>query len=97
MILKPEFRYFIPNAFSPDGDGSNDIFKPSIMGVHNYKFYIYNRWGEMIFETNELNRGWNGYFDGRLCPIGVYVYRITFNSDIDGTFQKYTGKVVLLN
>jgi len=52
---------FIPNAFSPNNDGKNDIFKPMVFGnVSQYRFSIYNRWGEKIFETSDPQKGWDG-------------------------------------
>ena len=86
---------FIPNAFTPDQDNLNDVFKPSIIEAHNYNFLIYNRWGEMIFETSNANEGWNGYYKGKICEGGVYVYKINFIDNTNKAHQ-YIGKVTLL-
>ncbi|MCI0751468.1 MAG: PKD domain-containing protein [Flammeovirgaceae bacterium] len=75
----------LPNAFSPSPDGpgsgggigSNDIFKPLYRGVSEYQLLIFNRWGELLFETRDLETGWDGYYKGKLCQQDVYVYKIT--------------------
>ena len=69
---------FIPNAFSPDGDGINDIFKPIGANITEYHLYIYNRWGQMIFHTDDLKQGWNGSEnnDHYFAPQGVYLWKV---------------------
>lgn len=79
----PEIRFFMPNAFTPNGDGTNELFLPNgfFFGLKNYTFSIWNRWGEKIFETNDINEGWNGRFknlgDHTLID-GVYQYSIQY-------------------
>lgn len=58
--------FFVPNSFSPNGDGRNELFKPILLGnVVNYRFSIYNRWGQRVFETNDLQKGWDGLLAGK--------------------------------
>src|SRR5258706_7546293 len=53
--------FYIPTAFTPNNDGKNDVFRPMLFGnVIKYKFIIYNRWGEIVFQTSNLNKGWDG-------------------------------------
>ncbi len=96
----------IPNAFTPSvdgpGDGNiynsngrNDIFYPVTEGVIAYKLQIFNRWGELLFQTEDRNFGWNGYYKGRICPQDVYVYRIHFKF-IDGHEESKLGDVTLI-
>ena len=70
---------YIPNAFSPDGDGSNDIFKiypsPDIE-VLTFDFYIFDRWGNHLYDTNNVEEGWDGWMNGKEFNTGVYVYYI---------------------
>ncbi|MGZ4059841.1 MAG: PKD domain-containing protein [Bacteroidia bacterium] len=96
VIIEPEFLFWIPNAFTPNGNGLNDIFKPKILGVHNYSFLIFDRWGQKIFETTDMNDGWNGYYKSRLCEQDVYVYKITFVDDVEQANHKYIGRVTLV-
>lgn len=89
----------IPNAFTPNGDGSDDYFLPRNLlsrGLTSFKMDIYDRWGELIFETtNTSGRGWDGKFNNINQPVGVYVYIIdaTFK---DGKSQHFQGNVTLL-
>jgi len=82
ILVVPDIAYKLPNAFTPNGDGINDLF----FGVGNAEeaeaFYlsIWNRWGELIFETTDANEGWNGqkYNTGKLVPNGVYVVTVRY-------------------
>jgi gliding motility-associated-like protein len=68
-------RIFIPNSFTPDGDELNDIFKiETNENFKEFKMYIYNRWGEQIFESADKNIGWDGNYNGKPAPIDTYVY-----------------------
>ena len=87
---------WIPNAFTPDADGLNDVFKPIFPApVLNYHLQIWNRWGLRVFESRNSAIGWNGKFKSEPQPSAVYVYIITFR-DIDGVDVKKTGTVALL-
>lgn len=69
----------LPNAFSPNADGVNDIFKPLKKGnLVNYNFTIYNRWGQEVFKTTTFSEGWNGIYSTKLCEVGVYVFVIQY-------------------
>lgn len=81
-------RVYIPNAFTPGG--LNPTFFP--VGVFTdtkeYMMVIYNRWGQKLFTTTDVNLGWDGYFDGKLCPMGSYVYYIRFKLPNSEYFEK---------
>jgi gliding motility-associated-like protein len=82
----------IPNAFTPNGDGKNDVFK--ILGtppenITQYNFHVYNRWGQMIFNTTDITEGWDGRAKGEYCPAGIYVWEIFY---IDSKKVKVTNK-----
>lgn len=89
----------IPNAFTPDGDGQNDYFLPRQFlsrSLTAFKMSIYNRWGEVIYESSSINgRGWDGKFNEKEQPMGVYVYMIDATFD-NGVSEHYTGNVTLL-
>lgn len=71
---------YIPNAFTPDGDHHNDVFKPVIEYPIDYTLRIYNRWGELLFTSiNNANAFWDGTLNGKVCPTDVYVYNIEFS------------------
>ncbi len=77
----------IPNAFSPNltgatggnnqSNGMNDVFLPITRGVVDFEMVVFNRWGELMFQSNDPNIGWDGYFNGKLCQQDVYVYKIS--------------------
>jgi gliding motility-associated-like protein len=95
----------IPNAFTPNTSGStggmvgsggiNDIFYPITEGVTEFNMQIFNRWGELIFESNSPDYGWDGYYQGRLCPAGVYVYKIRARFS-NGLKEDRIGDVTLI-
>lgn len=72
---------FVPGAFSPNGDGKNDLFFADGSGLENYDLVIFNRWGQPVFETTRVGipGGWNGSFQGLAAPAGVYVYRMSYS------------------
>jgi gliding motility-associated-like protein len=80
---------YIPNSFSPNGDLINDIFKPEYTGFVEIELLIFDRWGALIFRTNDLGGGWNGTYREGNCELGVYVYKLTATD----LYQKTTEKV----
>jgi gliding motility-associated-like protein len=88
-------RVYIPNLFSPNHDGSNDVFRVRANGIGQIAFRIFNRWGEMVFETSDIQRataaGWDGTYQGKEQPQGTYVWQLkgTFT---DGTAIQFEGK-----
>jgi len=86
---------FIPNAFTPNHDGLNDIFKAEGNIITGQQLRIFNQWGELIFETGEAGAGWDGTHNGRAQPAGVYVYAIRLKL-ADGREVLRKGAVNLL-
>lgn len=93
--LCEEPHVFIPNAFSPDGDGYNDIIYVKGNHLTHINFVIYDRWGERIFETQTLGVGWNGRYKGKACPPDVYGYYMECHC-LDGTRLVKKGNITLL-
>ncbi len=88
--------FYMPNAFSPNGDGTNDIFRPFSVGYKAIKnFRIYNRWGEMVYYSENLTDGWDGTYKGKTCDLGVYFWEITF-IDRNGKDGYLKGDVTLV-
>jgi gliding motility-associated-like protein len=90
----------IPNAFSPDasgpgGTGKNDVFIPLLRNVTSFQMTVFNRWGELLFETNDLAKGWDGYYNGKLCQQDVYVYKIKATLE-DGSIITRVGDIHLM-
>ncbi|MFZ6050886.1 PKD domain-containing protein [Halocola ammonii] len=95
-----------PNAFTPSANGPNDgdydpnaldnnIFFPIQKGVQEYQLLIFNRWGELLFQTDNVNRGWDGYYQGELCKQDVYVWKVRAKFS-DGREIEEAGDVTLL-
>lgn len=90
---------YVPTAFTPNGDGKNDTFYPkSDQEFTEYGFWVYDRWGRLLFKTNTPNFGWNGTFDGDPVANGVYIWRISYVStfqDVGNRIEK-VGEVTLI-
>jgi len=99
--MAPDFLINIPNSFTPDGDGINDLFRPVLndMDLADYSFEIYDRGGRKVFQTNDIHQSWNGsnmrnrdYF----CPDGAYMYQIVTRENGSTETQSFQGVVILL-
>jgi gliding motility-associated-like protein len=87
----------VPSAFTPNNDGVNDFFKPLTKGLlTDYKFTIYNRWGEKIFETTRHNEGWSGKFKNSLQPSGNYTWILKYKKVSDIYIQTKKGNFILI-
>ena len=93
--VQPEMVFFVPNAFTPDGDGKNDYFAGDGVGVKEYEMRIFNRWGEIIYHSESKRDTWDGRVGGIMSPNGVYVWKILLIG-FDGTEYKKTGHVSLI-
>lgn len=99
LVVTPDFVIYIPNAFSPDGNGTNDVFQPKGVGLLEtpYKMYIYDRWGEVIFTSENFFEGWDGRVKstGKIAEQGVYVYKIIVE-DLLHREHQFIGHVTLI-
>jgi len=88
----------VPNVFSPNGDGTNDRLElfptPSIDEIISYR--IFDRWGAVIFQTTNISDSWDGTFNGKPLPSGVYIYMIEINCEVDGSILVKSGDVTLV-
>lgn len=89
----PPLSIYIPNAFTPNGDGMNDAFGVKGEGIRDFHLYVYNRWGEVIFETTNPKQQWDGSYAGQPVEQGTYVYQV-FAANL-GRNSK-TGSVTLV-
>ena len=98
--IRPYFTFYIPNAFTPRKNDINDVFAPKGDGFDfdTYKMVIYDRWGNLVFQTNDMTKGWNGnsHTSGQPAPNGVYVYKIEIREPIGFEPKIYYGHVTLL-
>jgi gliding motility-associated-like protein len=88
-------QVFVPNAFTPNGDGENDVVAVRSRIVKDIYFTIYNKWGEQVFETTKTNHGWDGTYKGRLADPGVFVYYIK-GTCIDNQNITLKGNITLI-
>ncbi|RFC55907.1 T9SS type B sorting domain-containing protein [Brumimicrobium aurantiacum] len=97
--IRDQTIYYVPNAFTPDGDNINNVFKPVMtVGVDPqlYKFEVFNRWGEKVFESNDYNIGWDGTYGDQLVADGMYNWKITFTELKTELVITQMGTVVLI-
>ncbi len=86
----------IPNAFTPNNDGLNDYFRPTInFEIQNYHLLIYNRNGQVIYQTKEQGQGWDGRHKGQKLDPGNYIYQLSFNN-AEGKLFQYSGNILLI-
>jgi gliding motility-associated-like protein len=96
VIVTPYFRLFIPSAFSPNGDGLNDIFEISGSAIEAFDLNIFDRWGGKMYQSANINNPWEGKVNGGYeAPQGAYVYVIIVK-DNKGVEHEYTGTVTLI-
>ncbi len=105
VIVEKGGKIQVPNAFTPSTTGpggsdastaaQNDVFLPVFEGVTSFHMMIFNRWGELLFESFEKGYGWDGYYKGKICPKDVYVYKLDLKFS-DGRSETKVGDLTLL-
>ncbi len=97
VYVEPDCMFYSPDAFTPYGDGKNDLFRGYGGGIkwETYEMFIYNRWGEEIFATSDIEYPWKGWYKDMEVESGVYVWMIRLY-DIKGEQHTYRGHVTLL-
>jgi gliding motility-associated-like protein len=95
--VKDDFKLWVPNAFTPEGDGLNETF--NVHGLtsefYGYEMQIYDRWGSKVYHSNNIAKGWDGTVNGKNGLPGVYVYIITMRNPLHHVIQ-FKGAVTLL-
>ena len=86
---------YVPNIFSPNGDGENDVFRVMGPDFHSFSMMIFNRWGELIYETNDNTTGWDGSWRNKNAGTGVYTYVIEGRA-VTGEDVNFGGNVTLV-
>lgn len=90
---------YVPNSFTPDGDEHNNIFQPVIeagFDEQNYSFTVFDRWGEVLFESHDVDKGWDGTYHGKLVPSGVYTWSIRVKNKRNDEYQVFLGHLTVL-
>jgi gliding motility-associated-like protein len=87
---------YVPSAFTPNGDGLNELFYPFPVGIRSINYFkVFNRWGQLLFSTTTLNKGWDGKLQGVEQPTGVYVF-MAQGVDKNGKLLTHQGTVALI-
>lgn len=95
LLVAPTITFYIPSAFTPNNDGVNDMFYGDGVGIVAYDMAIYDRWGELIFHSGDMDYKWDGTYKGAPVESGTYVYRFAI-LDIDNHAKQYVGNIQLL-
>ena len=93
---KCQSNIFIPNAFTPDNDGKNDIFRAVVVNTQVDLMIIYNRWGQKIYESNDPFPEWDGTINNEKAPTGLYAYLVYYSDAVSGFEQKQKRGTVML-
>ncbi len=100
IIVKDPLQVFVPNSFTPNGDGTNDVFFASVAGYDQevQELLVFDRWGELIYDSQKFSEGWNGAYQnsGDVLPTGVYVWKLRVKAADSGERKEYIGSVTLL-
>jgi len=99
ISVREELLYFVPNTFTPDGDEYNQVFLPvfeSGFDVHDYHMMVFNRWGEVVFESFDHTVGWDGTYNGKIVQAGSYIWRIEFGLEYTDAREIISGHVSLM-
>ncbi len=94
-----ELLYYVPNSFSPDGDSFNQTFEPVFTAgfdPYDYTFQIFNRYGELIFQSNDAGIGWDGTFGGDISQDGTYTWKIEFKALENDERSVVVGHVIVI-
>lgn len=98
-MINQEVIFYVPNTFTPNGDEFNQTFKPIFStgyDPYNYSMTIYNRWGEVVWESYDHSVGWDGSYNGELVQDGVYTWALIFMIRGSGESVNRTGHVTLV-
>jgi gliding motility-associated-like protein len=93
--IKEEYWVYVPNAFTPDGDRFNNYFSASTVNIRELNVSIFNRWGEVVYTSDDVNFRWDGTYEGLKCQDGIYTYKISYISN-SGEEDTIYGHVALL-
>ena len=95
IYIKPEFYFYAPNAFTPDGNRFNNTYQISVIGAIDFEFQIFNRWGELIYQTTDQYFRWDGTYKDMQVKDDVYVYKAKV-TDREKNVHTYEGTITVL-
>jgi gliding motility-associated-like protein len=95
IVISPEYAFYIPNSFTPNGDKTNNGFRGTGIGIANYKLQIFDRWGELIWQSTDLDEYWDGTIKGTITKEDAYVWKV-FITDVFKKDHRYMGTVTVI-
>jgi gliding motility-associated-like protein len=95
LVIDPQYTLYIPDAFTPNSNGLNDVFMAKGEALKSFDMYVFDRWGLLLFHSSDINKGWNGKYGKHDCQEDTYVYLINIHDNYDKK-HSYIGKVTLL-
>jgi gliding motility-associated-like protein len=95
LVYKLYYSLYVPNAFTPDKDDLNEVFFAKGMNLTEFNMMIFDRWGNKVFESNDMDRGWDGQMNNKEAAQGTYVWRIDCR-DVQKKQHQYIGHVTVL-
>ena len=98
LIIEDEMLVFVPNTFTPNGDEWNNKFQWTILGINEalFRLQIWNRWGELIWETRDPYAYWDGSYNGKLAPEGIYTWTMLATNKIDAGNRTFIGSINII-
>ncbi|MCJ8292514.1 MAG: gliding motility-associated C-terminal domain-containing protein [Crocinitomicaceae bacterium] len=99
IFIEEELIYFVPNTFTPDGDALNNTFEPVFTSGHDpfdYSLLIFNRWGQLIFESHDATIGWDGTYNGRFVQEGTYTWKLEFKLSSSDERKIDVGHIIMM-
>jgi len=97
LIKEGICKLYVPSGFTPNKDGLNDFFRASFgEDITEFKIQLFGRWGQIVFETNDIRKGWDGSIKGIPQPTGLYVWTIKYKTRTDPKEQLMKGTVMLI-
>lgn len=96
VCLAFENDLLLPNAFSPNADGINDTYRAVGIGIDVFELYIYNRWGQLVYSSQDMAEAWDGTYGGKACETGIYAYRATYSTTRSTEMLSLRGNITLL-
>jgi gliding motility-associated-like protein len=99
--VEPEMTFYLPNAFTPDEDGTNEVYKCYGLNIEQFRMEIYDRWGELVFESNDIDVGWNGRlfnsFDRPVSQMDVYAVVVYVRDSMENPPRRINHRVTLVH
>ena len=100
IVVNPSITLYVPNTFTPNGDENNQFFRPVFSGSNfdrkNYTFLVFNRWGEVVFQTQDIQEAWDGFHNGLPCMQGTYSWEISYLEQVNKEQKHVNGHVNLV-